>query len=59
MLSVAENIMTCLWCGVDLKISWTSRRMSVSVATVVSEVGRERAEGYEEQEGRERKEKGW
>ena len=26
---VAENIMTCLWCGVDRKISWTSRRMSV------------------------------
>jgi len=25
---VAENIMTCLWCGVDRKISWTSRRMS-------------------------------
>ncbi len=25
---VAENIMTCLWCGVARKISWTSRRMS-------------------------------
>lgn len=28
LLRVAENIMTCLWCGVDLKISCTSRRMS-------------------------------
>ena len=28
LLSVAENIMTCLWWGVDLKISCTSRRMS-------------------------------
>ena len=26
---VALNIMTCLWCGVTRKISWTSRRMSV------------------------------
>lgn len=29
MERVAENIMTCLWWGVALKISWTSRRMSV------------------------------
>lgn len=26
---VAENIMTCLWWGVALNTSWTSRRMSV------------------------------
>ena len=26
---VAENIMTCLWCGVWVKMPWTSRRMSV------------------------------
>lgn len=28
LLSVAENIITCLPCGVLRKISWTSRRMS-------------------------------
>lgn len=31
LASVAENIMTCLLCGVALKISWTSERMSASM----------------------------
>ena len=28
LLSVALNIITCLSCGVDLKMSWMSPRMS-------------------------------
>jgi hypothetical protein len=31
LLRVALNIMTCLWCGVALKTSWMSRRMSKMV----------------------------
>jgi hypothetical protein len=33
---VAENIMTCLWWGVALKISCTSRRMSIDYEVVLS-----------------------
>ena len=37
--SVAENIMTCLSCGVILKISWTSARMS-SCSSILSHSSR-------------------
>lgn len=57
LASVAENIMTCLWCGVALKISWTSRRMSGSgegeydVAREEDDGGQVRDDGVVERRG--------
>ena len=50
---VAENIITCLWCGVTRKISWTSRRISKGIGVV--DDGKAGIAGPEEVREKERK----